>query len=55
MWKLLIGTLAFGYACASGVYAGDTETEFKAKALAHYIMGVTYDLNGQTDEAISEY
>lgn len=55
MWKIAIGMLAFVLACISGVYARDDERTFKSKALAHYIMAVSYDLNGQSRRAISEY
>ena len=55
MWKLVFAITAFAYVCASGVYAGDVQQEVKSKALAHYIMAVTYDLNGRPVEAITEY
>lgn len=55
MWKFAIGITAFAWACVSGVSARDDENTIKARALAHYAMAVTYDLEGRSQEAIAEY
>jgi len=54
MWKVLFGSLAFASACVS-VYAGDTGTETQSRALAHYIMAVSHDLQGEHRDAAGEY
>lgn len=55
MGRFLIGILALASACVSAGYAGDEQLEPKSKALAHYIMAVACDLQGQTADAIREY
>jgi len=42
-------------AVASPCYAWGESVDSKARALAHYIMAVCHDLNGETDQAINEY
>jgi Tfp pilus assembly protein PilF len=54
MYKVLFGVLAFMSACLSGVYAGG-DIDSKSKALAHYIMAFSHDLNGQPTDALKEY
>ena len=55
MLKCIFGLVAFLWACVCGVYAGDELTQVKSKALAHYIMATTYDLNARPVEAITKY
>jgi Tfp pilus assembly protein PilF len=55
MWKFLVGFMAFAGACISGVDAWDSGVTAKSKAVAHYVMAVSYDLNGRGIEAIYEY
>src|SRR5262245_30449304 len=55
MLKFIVAVMAFAYACASGVYAGDEQVEIRSKALAHYIMAVSHDLNGRSVDAVAEY
>lgn len=55
MWKVTAGLLVFVSACVLGVYAGDAQTQPNSKALAHYIMAVSYDLRGRTGDAVREY
>ena len=42
-------------ALTSPSYAGDLSLDSKAQGLAHYIMAVCHDLNGESSQAISEY
>ena len=42
-------------AVASPCYALDLSLDSKAQGLAHYIMAVCHDLNGESAQAISEY
>jgi len=43
------------WACTSPAYAWDLSLDSKAQGLAHYIMAVCHDLNGETAQAISEF
>ncbi len=44
-----------GVTGGTSVYAQDLPLDAKAKGLAHYIMAVSHDLNGQAKQAIGEY
>lgn len=55
MLKFVVSVIAFVYACALCVYAGDETREIRSKALAHFIMAEIHDFNGNAEDAITEY
>ncbi len=48
-------SLILGVAGGFPAYAQDLTFDAKAKGLAHYIMAVTHDLNGEATQAIAQY
>ncbi len=55
MWKFMVAILVLGFATFSGVYAGNVGEEARARAVAQYIMAVSYELNDRPVEAVSAY